>query len=206
MVATNKRWPWPHNTWQKLGAADYFLQMMEKDLNLTPFIFNLDAFLVEFRATTLVMQKELNRYPGFEEWYATQRAWMENDSQMKMLCELRNFAVHRGFAPRFEVAVSEPINLDIKEVATITVYDEEGNLKEQKQFSADQETPKPPREGPGFELKWYFDKTPELEKKLHMFSAQEIDNVLKTDVVTICKTCLGKLQPVILDYLREWPT
>jgi hypothetical protein len=43
---------------------------------------------------------------------------MKDDPQMKMLKETRNIALHQGISPRLEVSLSEPINLNVEEVAT----------------------------------------------------------------------------------------
>lgn len=187
-------------TWEKLSGSEYFLQMMKKDKNYTPFIFNLDAFLGQFRAVTLAMKKELHDYPGFDAWYAKQQDWMENNPQMKLLHLFRNLTYHQGIAERrLEVSHHETIRLDVKTSAY--VYDEDGNVIAQKQ----PEVPKAPetRQGSSIELKWFF-VDPEIKQELEKkFPGRDVENLFETDIITICQTCYNKLAPVIIGFIQQ---
>jgi hypothetical protein len=187
-------------TWEKLSGSEYFLQMMKKDRNYVPFIFNLDAFLGQFRAITLAMQKELRDYPGFDEWYTKQQDWMENDPQMKLLLLFRNLTYHQGIAERrLEVAHHETIRLDVKE--SDYVYDEDGNIIAQKQSEA-LKAPET-RQGPSIELEWFF-VDPEIKEELEKkFSDHDVENLFNTDIITVCEECYNKLAPAIIGFIQQ---
>jgi len=199
MYATKKAF----KTWEKLAGADHFLRMMKNDRNYNPFIFNLDAFLGQFRAITLAMQKELHCSPGFDVWYVKQRCWMEKDPQMKLLLEYRNLAYHQGIAQRrLGVSHHETIRLDVKTSAY--VYDLDGNITE-KQL----ETPYAPETGEeqSIKLEWYF-ADPEVKEKLERLFPDDPDGVeslFKIDIIDICDKCFNDLQSAITDFLFKQP-
>jgi hypothetical protein len=210
-----------NNTREKLAGSYYFLDKMlenqeDRDATTSPFIFNFDAFLALFRAITAVMQTELANYPGFKEWYADQREWMEADPQMRLLSKMRNIVLHKGSAPReMALEISVP-TVDAGEMTvlapTITIVDKDGNVVQQP--APKKEAIVPTRwkirttdeaQEPSFKTKWHFTKTPEIKKILGRYPDLDVSSFLNTDMTTMCKTCLDKLESVITDYFEQEP-
>jgi hypothetical protein len=195
-----------NNTREKLAGSYYFLEKMlenqeDRDATASPFIFNFDAFLALFRAITAVMQTELANYPGFKEWYANQREWMEADPQMRLLSKMRNIVLHQGSAPKEMVLEISVYTVDAEEMAvltpTITIDDKDGNVVQQATPKKEAITPtrwkiRKIDEGkePSFKTKWHFVKTPEIKKILGRYPYLDINRILKTDITTMCETCL----------------
>lgn len=201
------------NTKEKLSGARYFLGRMienqkDSDAHTSPFRFNFEAFLAFFRSITFVMQKELAHYPGFEEWYATQVEWMTKDPQMKLLAEMRNIALKQESVQTrttMEVSVAEVSIVAAAGSVAVTITDKNGNIVEQRTVKEEKDLTAAITEieKPSSKLVWHIEKTSDIEEILSKFSGLDADNVLKTDIITICKTCFEKLEPVILDFLEQ---
>ena len=193
-------------TREKLAGAHYLLDKMTENQDaLSPFAFNFEAFLCLFRAITLIMQKELHCYPGFDKWYSKQREWMKKDPQMKLVLEMRNIALHHAPVNKKVVMnLHETVELKIDESTTITKLDEDGNVIEQfTTYSKADRTPiTKDVEKPRVKLSWYFAETREIKKILNKFPNHDVNSIFETDIITICKTCLEKLEATILDYYK----
>src|SRR3972149_11452851 len=119
------------DTKEKLLAAKYFLeQMLKNQSERDAFKYNLGAFLAEARSVTLVMQKEFNKSPGFNKWYANMQDKMQNDPEMKLLNDKRVTTIHRQpVRPSAHINISVTERLAIGDSALRVLIHADGNVE-----------------------------------------------------------------------------
>lgn len=76
---------------EKLLEAEHFLGRIFQSNGLK-FQFELNAFLSASRSISLVLQKAMARFPGFDAWYEEQQDRMRADAAMRFFLELRNIS------------------------------------------------------------------------------------------------------------------
>jgi hypothetical protein len=86
---------------ERLFEAHYFIDQMESAGIGLEVGYNLNAFLSASRAVTFLLQKEMSRVSGFEEWWTDRQCEMRADPAMRFFVELRNFSQKAGRV-RFE--------------------------------------------------------------------------------------------------------
>lgn len=86
-----------HATHDKLNEAHYFIhQMADHYHEPDRFRYNLSAFLQSARNVTWVLQSELSKKTGFDQFWATQQDSMRADDDLKLLNDARVTVVHRS--------------------------------------------------------------------------------------------------------------
>ena len=86
------------NSLDRLLEAEYFL-VRSSGADLSEFQFEFNAFLSASRSVTFMLQSDLSKARGFQEWYSDRQAGMKQDTAMKYLLELRNISQKAGPVP-----------------------------------------------------------------------------------------------------------
>jgi hypothetical protein len=96
------------DTRQKYLEASYFYAcLVEKQTSRYEFRYILSAFLSAFRSVTFLMQKEFNKFPEFQIWYALQKDKMKSDEVFKLLHSKRTMTIHTNVVkPNAHINVS----------------------------------------------------------------------------------------------------
>jgi len=173
------------NTREKLVEAKYFLErMIENHAERDAFKYNLSAFLSAARSVTLIMQKEFGNVPGFTDWYSVQQGRMRDDSKMKILANKRDLTIHQEpVRPRAHVDLSATGHVIVTASVSMVVIHADGTV-ERRDSTPSTPPPAPAKTEPTVEWHWYFDEIPD------------------TDVITICKEHVGKLESIVAECER----
>ncbi|MHB9068764.1 MAG: hypothetical protein ACYC54_00180 [Sedimentisphaerales bacterium] len=84
----------------KVGEADYFLEMMKYMTGHTEeFNYILSAYVSAARSITFSMQAVMSKFPGFPEWYTSRRKRMEDSSLAQFFVKVRNCSQKIGNVP-----------------------------------------------------------------------------------------------------------
>jgi hypothetical protein len=95
----------------RYGEAHFYIHMMEHFYHeADAFRWSLNSFLRALKEIPQLLQMELQREPGFPEWYASRRDALRADCLIGFLAEQRDFVVHRGMllpASRGSIGITE---------------------------------------------------------------------------------------------------
>ena len=80
---------------ERLLEAEYFVGRL-RWLCADNFRYEFNAFLSAARSVTFLLQKEMKKVIGFEQWWEDRRKEMNEDSAMKFFRDLRNFSQKAG--------------------------------------------------------------------------------------------------------------
>lgn len=172
-------------TREKLLEARYFLdRMVENQAERNAFKYNLSAFLSAARSVTLIMQKEFVGVPRFADWYIDQQDKMRADDMMKVLKDKRDVTIHEqpvDLHACVEVSITEHIT--VTDSVSVTIIRADGTV-EQRNSMPPSPPPAPTKTESTVKWRWFFDEVPD------------------TDVITVCKEYISKLESIVTECER----
>jgi len=205
------------NTRNKLSEVEFFLNHMigsqhDQD-KADAFGYYFSAFLSAFRSVTLIMQKEFSGNE-FESWYKNIQTFMKNHGKMKLLETLRDIVLHRWNCvldkqETLTVYVTAGvISVQATVVTPIVRIDGEllpSNHNDKQRASPNLKKQKEPAGTSDIEttILWTIDKEGfDDESKKDIMKIPDIDEILKIDVVTICKEGMSTLSDIVSECER----
>jgi hypothetical protein len=82
---------------RKIGSARWFLAQMKRCIQNEAFaLMFLEAYLTAIRSATFTLQKMYGNNKDFDKWYAKKQEEMRNDSELRLIVDLRNIAEKEG--------------------------------------------------------------------------------------------------------------
>ena len=82
---------------RKIGSAKWFLAQMKRCIQNEAFaLMFLEAYVTAIRSATFALQKMYGNNEDFDRWYAKKQKYMRNDSELRLIVDLRNIAEKEG--------------------------------------------------------------------------------------------------------------
>jgi hypothetical protein len=82
---------------KKIGAARWFLAQMKRCIQNEAFaLMFLEAYVTAIRSATFTLQKMYGNNKDFDKWYEKKQEEMRNDSDLRLIIDLRNIAEKEG--------------------------------------------------------------------------------------------------------------
>lgn len=221
-------------TRNKLSEAEFFLIQMES-LEAEPKVFryNLGAFLCAFQSILWVMQTEFvneqrSKRKGFEKWLAQREFddwWADQegrDAEVLLLCKIRHYNVHiRRIDLVQHLEAAEVAKLKTIEGGKLNITHGDGSSKRVDiPRSSSEDTSEPSETILQHRLcfdvplevkeikKWINDHEEALKNKgidTNVLS-KDIDALLETPTIQICRNGLSKLKRVVSDCEQRFST
>lgn len=188
--------------------------MIDNQTQSVDFGYYFSAFLPACRSVTLVMQKEFKKFAGFESWYENKRNIMKSDGKMRLLLNLRNVTLKAWPAKlNKQETLTVHVTAGVISVQATVITPQvrtdgellPSNHNDKQHGSSNLKKQKEPADTSDIEttIRWTID-----EKSFDDDSKQDIkkipnkDEILKTDVITICKECMNMLSDIVLECER----
>jgi hypothetical protein len=181
------------NEKKKLEEAKYFFSKMnEEQETRESFVFNLSAFLSATRSILQYALKEASQKSGGKNWYDK---LMNSSPELKFFKDERNLNIHEEPThPKAHYTLHAEIGSFVTTFGSVsmTVYDKDGDIKQQSQSETNSDTPKiipnqtattNPRPN---KVKYFFDNWARNE-----------------DVLTLCQKCVRELENAIKDGISQ---
>jgi len=83
----------------KVAEADFFLERLIEAQGYSSFPFYFSAFVSAARSVTFALQAVMAEFPGFAEWYASERKGLQESPLAKFFVQLRNHLQKVGSVP-----------------------------------------------------------------------------------------------------------
>lgn len=93
----NPEIPW---SWLKIREAEYFLSLLEDNLNHEAMTMcHMDGFVMALRSVTEILRKECKGKTGFEDWRQEALNRLKKNKDIAFFIDLRNRSLHQGARP-----------------------------------------------------------------------------------------------------------
>lgn len=173
------------DTTQKYNEAEYFLGLMKENVeDRQKFKYNFSAFVSAARSITFLLQKEVSKNQGFDEWYCKKQMQMEQDELFKFFKKKRNYILKEGLInPRAEISMTIPYSA-AGSYSVEAIVRNAGGIITDYEYSESPAKPKPvskPKVVEETAYKWFFADWPEPNE----------------DVITLCEKYLDELKLIV---------